>query len=316
MLADTLPPLRDLAWCSATDLPDEVSLFASEVEDGLDVGAAGKVGVLDLLLARSGGTTRVARQYQRSPLYTFHPVYLDPARPDMAFIFLQQAGDGLVQGDRYRIDISCSPGSAAHLTTQAATKVFGARGNYASQLVNLDVGVGAILEYLPDPVIPYRGSRLFQRTTVKASCESTVILAETVLPGRVAHGETHNYDIYWSETEVLREDGELLFSDVLRLIPDQQDLRSPAVLGSFDVVSTVYFITDRLSPEELAGALRAALSEVSEAMAGVSELPNGCGAGLRVLAPTSHVARTAVSNAWDAARRILLGAPAPDLRKG
>jgi urease accessory protein len=234
----------------------------------------------------------------------------------MAFVFLQQSGDGFVQGDRYRIDISCSPDSAVHVTTQAATKVFGARTDYASQLVNLDVGAGAVLEYLPDPVIPYRRSRLFQRTTVTTGRQSTVVLAETVLPGRVAHGESHEYDIYWSETQVVGEDGELLFSDVLRLIPGRQDVHSLATLGSFDVVATVYFITHLVSPERLTAILRSAVSEVPVCAAGVSKLPSGCGVGLRVLAPTSRAAQAAVRCSWDAARRILVGAPAPNLRKG
>jgi urease accessory protein len=143
-----------------------------------------------------------------------------------------------------------------------------------------------------------------------------VVLAETVLPGRVAHGESHEYDIYWSETQVVGEDGELLFSDVLRLIPGRQGVHSLAMLGSFDVVSTVYFITDLVSPDRLTAILRSALSEVPAGVAGVSELPSGCGVGLRVLAPTSRVAQAAVRCSWDAARRILVGAPAPNLRKG
>jgi urease accessory protein len=75
----------------------------------------------------------------------YRPVYLDPARPDMAFIFMQQSGDGLVQGDRNRIDISCCPGSAAHITTQAATKIFAARQNFTSQIINLRAGKETIL---------------------------------------------------------------------------------------------------------------------------------------------------------------------------
>jgi urease accessory protein len=315
-LIETAAPVRDLAWCSANGLPDEIKEFATDVDGGLGVGSAGKVGVLDLTLANSGGATRVHRQYQRSPLYIYRPVYLDQGQPDMAFIFVQQSGDGIVQGDRYRIDISCSSGSAAHVTTQAATKVFGAHSNYASQLVHLDVGAGAILEYLPDPVIPFRGSRLFQRTTVKVHPESTVILGETVLPGRVAHGESHDYDYYWSETEVLTEDGDLLFNDLLRLAPHKADPRSPVLLGGFDVVTSLYFITARVSPESLTAVLRASLSDLPTAIAGVSELPNGCGVGVRVLAPTSKSAQSALNAAWDAARRTLLGTPAPHLRKG
>ena len=76
----------------------------------------------------------------------------------MAFVFVQQSGDGLVQGDRYRIDIDCAAGSAAHVTTQAATNVFGARQNFATQMVNLRADAGAVVEYLPDPLVPFRGA--------------------------------------------------------------------------------------------------------------------------------------------------------------
>jgi urease accessory protein UreH len=34
---------------------------------------------------------------------------------------MPQSGDGLVQGDRNRTDISCGRGSATHITRQAAT---------------------------------------------------------------------------------------------------------------------------------------------------------------------------------------------------
>jgi urease accessory protein UreH len=47
------------------------------------------------------------------------------------------------------MDIDCASGSAAHITTQAATKVYTARQNFVTQLVNLRAGAGAVLEYLP-----------------------------------------------------------------------------------------------------------------------------------------------------------------------
>lgn len=63
-------------------------------------------------------------------------------------------------------------------------------------LVNLRTGAGAVLEYLPEPVVPFRGSRLFQGTCVTAEPDSTVIVGETLLPGRGARGEAHAYDVY------------------------------------------------------------------------------------------------------------------------
>jgi urease accessory protein len=230
---------------------------------------------------------------------------------------VQQFGEGLVQGDRYRIDIDCGPGSATHVTTQAATNVFGARDNFASQLVNLSVGAHAVLEYLPDPVVPFRGSRFFQRTCVTVARRATVILGETLLPGRVAHQEAHAYDLFWAETEVRRPDGTLLFADVLRL--SARDTGSPATigpLGPYDVLAALYVISENADPACIVAALRNALSANSDVLAGVSDLPNGCGVSVKLLGPTSKAVGAALRTAWHAARLELLGVPTPNLRKG
>jgi urease accessory protein len=304
------------SWYTPSDLPDEVVALDEALRGALGVGAPGKVGLLDLALSRHGGVTRVRRHYQRAPLHLYRPIYLDAGRPDMAFLFVQQFGDGLVQGDRYRIDIDCAPGSATHVTTQAATNVFRARQSFASQLVNLRVGAGAVLEYLPDPVVPFRGSRLFQRTRVTADPDATVILGETLLPGRVAHGEAHAYDLYWSETEVRRPDETLAFADVVRLSPGAGERpTSSGLLGPYEVLSTLYVIS-RSDAADLVALLRAALTRSPEVLAGVSELPNRSGVAVKLLGPSSKAVQAALRTAWNAARLELLGTPAPNLRKG
>jgi urease accessory protein len=302
-------------WYTPDRLPDEVTAFTDPLRGTLDVGAAGKVGLLDLALSRHRGVTRVSRHYQRAPLHLYRPIYLDASRPDMAFLFLQQFGDGLVQGDRYRIDIDCGPGSATHIATQAATNLFGARQNFASQLVELRVAKDAVLEYLPDPVVPFRGSRFFQRTRVTVDPEATVILGETLLPGRVSHGERHAYDLYWSETEVCRPDGTPLAADALRLTGDERPT-SLGRLGTHDVIASLYVVAPQPGQAELIAALRTALAARADVLPGVSELPNGCGVAVKLLGSTSKAVRTGLNTAWNAARIALLGVPAPNLRKG
>jgi urease accessory protein len=305
---------EDPSWYTPADLPEEAVALDDSLHDTLQVGAPGKVGLLDLKLARHGGVTRVERHYQRVPLHVYQPIYLDSGRPDMAFLYVQQFGDGLVQGDRYRIDIDCAPGSATHVTTQAATNVFGARENIVTQLVNLRVAAGAVLEYLPDPTVPFRNSRLFQRTCVAADPEATVLLGETLLPGRVAHGEAHEYDLYWSETEVRRPDGALLFADVLRLTGLEG--KRPSVLGTHDVIAVLHVISPSADHANLVARLRSALSVCPPVLAGVSELPNDCGVTVKLLGSSSRSVQAALRTAWNTARLELLGVPAPNLRKG
>ena len=297
-------------------LPEEFAALDRPLEGGLPVGAPGKVGALELSLARRGGATRVERHYQRAPLHVYRPIHLDENLPEMAFVFVQQFGDGFVDGDRCRIDIDCAPDAAVHVTTQAATNVYRADRNFATQLVDLHAGRGAVLEYMPDPVVPFRGSRFFQRTRVTADPDATVILAEVLLPGRVARGEIHAYALYWTETEARRPDGTLLFADVLRLRPTEGGgPRSLGLLGGSDVVAPLYVVAQGVPAAELVELIRQALAG-GDVLAGVSELPNGCGASARLLGPTSKTVRAALTSAWNAARLALLGTPAPDLRKG
>ena len=304
------------ALSATADLPDEFAAFDAPLEGALPVGAPGKVGLLELSLARSGGATRVVRQRQRAPLHVYRPIHLDPNVPEMAFLFIQQFGDGFVGGDRCQVKIDCGPDTAVHVTTQAATNLYRAERNYATQLVELNVGPGAVLEYLPDAVVPFRGSCFFQRTRLIADPSSTVIFGEMLLPGRVARGEVHAYDLYWAETEARRPDGSLLFADVLRLRPAEgTGPRSIGLLGGNDVVATLYVLTQRAPAVDLVELTREALAG-DQVLAGASELPNGCGVSIRILGPTSKEARAALTDAWSAARRTLLGSPPPDLRKG
>ena len=155
----------------------------------------------------------------------------------MAFIFVQQFGDGFVGGDRCRIGIDCGPDTSVHVTTQAATNLYRTEQSFAKQCVNLSAGPGAILEYLPDATVPFRGSRFSQRTCLSVDPTATAIVGELLLPGRVARGELHAYEHFRAEFEARRPDGALLFADLLRLEPaDGEGLRS---LGRLAEVGTL-----------------------------------------------------------------------------
>ncbi|MEE1928792.1 urease accessory protein UreD [Streptomyces sp. TRM 70351] len=280
------------------------------------VGRTGKTGLLELDLAPVAGATRVVGQYHQAPLYIYQPIYLDSYRPDMAFVYLQQSGDGLVQGDRYRIDIRAAAGAAVHLTTQTATKIYGMHANLATQLVHLDAGPDAVLEYLPDPLIPFRGSRFFSRTCLTVDPRATVVLGEILLPGRVAFGESHDYDLYWSEIRVREASGKPLFRDVLNLVPATTSPTSPGRLGPHHVHATLHVLARRECLSVLCAAVDSALGAHPGVLAGASELPGACGITVRFLGPTSATVAAALGAAWNAVRLRLIGAPAPDLRKG
>jgi urease accessory protein len=295
------------------DLPRELQGFNTPVEP-IDVGRPGKVGLLELTFAPRAGATRVIHQFQQMPLQVFRPLYLDSCLPHMAFAYIFSHG-GVLQGDRYRIDLRCEPEAVAHVTTRTATKLYRMDQNYATQMVHITVGAGAVLEYLPDPIIPFRDSRFYGRTMLTVDPTASVFLGETLLPGRVAHGEQHAYALFWSTTEASATDGTLLFSDTLRFEPAATPLNTPGRLGAHAVLATLYVVTRRIDARSLADRLHAATGMHSDVMAGASTLPNDSGAALRILGPSSRAVGAALHAAWDAARWVVLGAPAPDRRK-
>lgn len=296
-------------------LPGEVAAYAS-VPEMLPAGAAGKVAILDLRFAPIDGRTELVERYQRSPLQVIRPLYYDPSRPDLAIVLIMSAGAGMVQGDRFRIDATCAPGSALHLTTQGATKVMRMEHDYATSVVHLTAGAGSLLEYLPDPIIPAAGSRSYHRTRVTVGPGTTAIVGETIRAGRLAHGERHDYDILATDLEILRPDGTPLVLDRVRLAPGltEDGIAGPGVLGDADQLAALHVVSDAAPAAEIADALRAALAD-ADVRWGVSVLPGECGAWVRMLGSDSPNLDRAIRDAWDAARRLLLGVPAPRMRK-
>nr|BFD86632.1 urease accessory protein UreD [Streptomyces sp. Xyl84] len=283
--------------------------------DTLAAGRPGKVGLLELRYARVGERTELVHRYQKSPLQIMRPLYVDPLRPDMPFTYLMSTGGGVVQADRNRIDIDCGPGTAVHLTTQAATKLHRVEFDHATQVVHLTAGAGSYVEYLPDPLIPYRDARFYQQTRVSADPTATVLLGETIAAGRLARGERHAYRMLFSDLEITRPDGDLLVLDTVRLDPQEPgSVTGPAVFGGHDLMATLFVLTPLAAAGEVADTLHEALRTAGQAF-GVSVLPDDCGAWVRIMGSDPPAVARALRAAWDAVRRLLIGVPAPDLRK-
>nr|WP_202120953.1 urease accessory protein UreD [Streptomyces sp. BA2] len=282
--------------------------------DTLGVGRPGKIGLLELGFEKVAGRTELVTHYQKSPLQIMRPLYFDPHRPDLAITFLMATGGGIIQADRLRMDVHCGPDTAVHLTTQAATKVYRMEHDYAVQQVNLTAGPGAYVEYLPEMTIPYKDSRFYQRTVVTVEPTATVLASETLMAGRLARGERHAYDIFASDLEIRRSDGQLVALDAVRLDPTTSGVTGPAVLAGHDLMAGFFTVSPLAPATEIADALHAALAD-SQLLYGVSVLPQDSGAWLRVLGNDPIAITAATARAWDAVRRLLTDTPAPKLRK-
>jgi urease accessory protein len=281
--------------------------------------APGKVGLLRLAFERRDHRTVLADLRRQAPLLAQRALYWDAAMPEMACVFLISTSGGMLQGDRYRIDVSLGEGARAHLTTQAATKIQQMDANYASQLQRIALAEDAYLEYLPEPVVPYRCSRFITHTAVTLPRSATLLYAETLLPGRTHHGdgEVFQYDVFSSTLRADRPHGPDLFVEKFVIAPGRVPAGRRGVLGGFRVLGSAVLLT---SPERAGRVLDQtppSWDEDPPLAAGASRLPNQAGLIYKVLGRDTEPVRAKVREFCALARHAVVGRvlpPAPSWR--
>jgi urease accessory protein len=282
------------------------------------VGKAGKLGALVLRLEqdKSNGKTSVKEQYSRVPLYTQRALYLEEALSNMAYMYIISPSGGMLQGDRYRMDITLRNHAFAHITTQGATRIYRMEKNYATQIINIDVGEDCYFEYIPDQVIPYRDSRFYQEANLRVHDNATLLYSEIITPGRVASGEHFDYDICYMKAIAKDYTGGLKFTDVAILEPKKRDMKVFGVLSNHDVVGNMYIITKNKKLQEINTNVNAVLKAIPKVYGGATILPGNSGVGIRMLGNTASDLRYVIYEVVRVVRRIILDAPFSGIRKG
>lgn len=260
------------------------------------------------------GRTYLSERRQRFPLRLTAPLQLDPARPEMAFLYVQNPTGGLFEGDAHLISLSACPGALVHLTTQAASKAYRTAQGSARQRVELMVSAGAFVEYVPDPLIPHAGARFQQELVADVESGGAMIVAETVAPGRVAFGEAFQYTSLSLSTRI-SSDGQEAAVDSVVLEPSELDPRRRGVLGPYAYLASLFAVAPGTDSETLARSISDALEPGPDRLAATAVLPSGSGVLVRILARSGIPAQRALREAWTAARLALLGAEPPPRRK-
>ncbi len=281
-----------------------------------DAGArAHQCGLLELHAAADArGRTYLVERRQRFPLRITTPMYLDPGDPGMAYCYVQNPTGGVFADDRLSERLLIEPGARMHVTSQSATKLYRMDGGWALQDVACRVGSGALLERIPDTLIPQAGSRFIQHTEVEVDDGAMFVSAETVAPGRIAFGERFEYDLLELRTEV-RHGSRPLCVETLRLEPGRLSPTRRGMLGSSDYVATLLVVAPGRDGNGLAAEIDQALAALTDVHGAAGPLDGGVGVTVRILADSAPAVRRGLRTAWRAARGRLLGLSLPRERK-
>ena len=309
--------MENLAFYTPEDIPPEILAYGSVLSQ-LGVGKAGKIGALVLRLEHDPDRQKTVakEQYSKVPLYTQRVLYLEESLPSMAYMYIMSPSGGILQGDRYRMDITLKNDAFFHLTTQGATRLYRMDKNYATQIVNITVGEGCYFEYIPDQIIPYRDSRFYQKVTLNTHDNSTMVYSEMLVPGRVGSGESFEYDICYLKTNAKNQNGELRFIDIAMLEPKKKSIRNFGVLEGFDVVGTVYILTESKYIRELNDQINSMIESIPKIYGGATILPNNSGVMIRLLGAFATDVRNVIYEVVRICRKVILNVSFSAIRKG
>ena len=154
---------------------------------------------------------------------------------------LHNVSGGILDTDALEWRIDVGPRAQAQLTSTGATRVYRSRSNdrVATQRAVITLGEEAYLEYLPDQLIPFAGSRFEQSTRIDLARGAALIWWDMIAPGRDASGEIFGYESLSSTFEVCA-DGVPVATERWNIAPRERPLHSIARLGPHRYFASCY----------------------------------------------------------------------------
>jgi len=191
--------------------------------------------------------------------------------PDGPELVLIGAAAGLLEGDAVTIDLTLGPGARLAVRTTAATLAHPCpSGGWTQTVVTARLGDGAVLAWLPEPLVACAGCRHRSRSAVELSDGAVAVWSEACTLGRSGE-QAGTVDLRLDATY----NGAPLLRDGLRAgdgsgVPAYPDVAaSPAVLGGRRHTGSVHLLGRRADGPflQLAGPGTAARAVAADAAA-------------------------------------------------
>ena len=160
------------------------------------------------------------------------------SRDTLDAVIVNTAG-GMTGGDDFGIEIEVGANARLMVTTASAEKIYRSTGPDTQIGVKLNVAAGGVLTWLPQETILFDQVRLRRTIDIDLASDARLLLAEAVVFGRSAMGETVLQGSF-SDRWRVRVDGALSFAETTRLDGEiAQQLAQRAVTNGGVAIASV-----------------------------------------------------------------------------
>jgi urease accessory protein len=265
---------------------------------------------LELAFHSCGDQTRLRLGAQQPP---WRVIRAFPQENGSALVHLHNVSGGVLAGDDLQLDIAVGPHARAQVTSTGATRLYRHRDGMpdSAQSISIFVAGNGLLEFLPDALIPFAGSRHRQMTHITLADRAMLFGWEVVAPGRQAMGECFRFERLRLAMRIDSPRGPVLREDFL-LEPAAASLASTARLGDYTHLATFYAVqigrpaTDLLELERQLAEIAIRESLPGCTIWGTSALASD-GVVVKGLSTSANRIPAALAGFWIAARRFLTG---------
>jgi urease accessory protein len=272
----------------------------------------GKYALLNIEAKLRDGLTVLEPRSWRIPFQWQGYHYQD--HDDEPFLLLLNSGGGFVEGDVSHFHAALASGTRTLITTTAASKFYkSVEGEESSEIVDVNLGAGALLEYCPDEAIPFERSRVNRKTQIAMARSSRLFATDMISAGRVHYGsgETFKFDSLISSFAI-RVDNRLLVLDRLVAATPRAISALPRLWRGAFHLGTVFAYAPDL-PARIEDEVHTVSESIEATDLGVSRI--GDLIVVRLLSAETWQAHEALFAVWRALRPHIAGKSARPIRK-
>lgn len=242
-----------------------------------------------------GRTILSARHY--GPLRVQKPLY--PEGSAICHSVVLHPPGGIVGGDALTLSVSLAAQSQALITTPGATKWYRSAGAEAASKIAVDLGAGALLEWMPREAILFNGAIGCAEMTISLGEDSVFAGWDITCFGRTASDALFRSGRYRQRGQIIKN-GRMLWLEHGLYRGGDAMLESPVGLAGYPVMGTMLVAGKVVTDEVLDSCRDVASADAQHARWGVTRLPELLVA--RFLGTDAETAHQYFSTLWSVVR--------------